>query len=217
MRPIYLEMNGFASFRAETVVDFAGADYFALVGPTGSGKSTVIDAMTFALYGSAPRWGRANSVQWALAPTANRATVRLVFDVGAERFQVAREVRRVGKQGPQQRTASLEKFDDPTQATADTDQVTVLASEVRDVTPAVETLLGLSFDDFTKAVVLPQGRFAEFLGATVGERQDILLKLLGAHQYDIVMRAAGARASDARTEVATARVRASTSASESAM
>ena len=204
MRPIYLEMNGFASFRAETVVDFAGADYFALVGPTGSGKSTVIDAMTFALYGSAPRWGRANSVQWALAPTANRATVRLVFDVGAERFQVAREVRRVGKQGPQQRTASLEKFDDPTQATADTDQVTVLASEVRDVTPAVETLLGLSFDDFTKAVVLPQGRFAEFLGATVGERQDILLKLLGAHQYDIVMRAAGARASDARTEVATA-------------
>ncbi|NHB85087.1 AAA family ATPase [Tessaracoccus sp. HDW20] len=56
MRPIRLEMNGFASFRAETVVDFEGADYFALVGPTGAGKSTVIDAMVFALFGSAPRW-----------------------------------------------------------------------------------------------------------------------------------------------------------------
>src|SRR5690606_14291101 len=57
MRPVLLEMNGFASFREPTEVDFRGADYFALVGPTGSGKSTVVDAITFALYGSAPRWG----------------------------------------------------------------------------------------------------------------------------------------------------------------
>jgi len=55
MRPILLDMNGFASFREPTQVDFTDADFFALVGPTGSGKSTVIDAMTFALYGSVPR------------------------------------------------------------------------------------------------------------------------------------------------------------------
>ena len=201
MRPVRLEMEGFASFRAPTTVDFEGTDYFALIGPTGSGKSTVIDAMVFALYGSAPRWGRSNSVQYALAPTTTRATVRLVFDVGEQRYQVAREVRRSG-QSIQQKSAVLERFDDPSQATATTETTDVLASEVRDVTPAVETLLGLSFDDFTKAVVLPQGRFAEFLNATVGDRQDILLKLLGAHQYDIVMRAASARRSTADTAVA---------------
>ncbi|MFZ2750977.1 MAG: AAA family ATPase, partial [Propioniciclava sp.] len=88
MRPVRLEMEGFASFRAPTTVDFEGTDYFALIGPTGSGKSTVIDAMVFALYGSAPRWGRSNSVQYALAPTTTRATVRLVFDVGEQRYQV---------------------------------------------------------------------------------------------------------------------------------
>ena len=56
MRPVLLEMNGFASFRDGETVDFADADFFVLVGPTGSGKSTVIDAMVFALYGTVPRW-----------------------------------------------------------------------------------------------------------------------------------------------------------------
>ena len=51
MRPVVLDMNGFAAFRAPARVDFTDASFFALVGPTGSGKSTVIDAMTFALYG----------------------------------------------------------------------------------------------------------------------------------------------------------------------
>ncbi|MDX6344332.1 MAG: repair protein SbcC/Rad50, partial [Trebonia sp.] len=62
MRPIMLDLHGFASFRDEARVDFGDADFFALVGPTGSGKSTVIDAMTFALYGSVPRWGRKGMV-----------------------------------------------------------------------------------------------------------------------------------------------------------
>lgn len=97
MRPIRLEMDGFASFRSPTAVDFNEADYFALVGPTGSGKSTVIDAMVFALYGTAPRWGRSNAIEYALAPTSTRGTVRLVFDVGSHRYQIAREVRRAGR------------------------------------------------------------------------------------------------------------------------
>ena len=49
MRPVRLDLSGFAAFRDPTVVDFTDADYFALTGPTGSGKSTVIDGLTFAL------------------------------------------------------------------------------------------------------------------------------------------------------------------------
>ena len=57
MRPLELEVEGFTAFRDRTTVDFRGADLFALSGPTGAGKSSVIDALTFALYGSVARYG----------------------------------------------------------------------------------------------------------------------------------------------------------------
>ena len=56
MRPLRIEMSGFGAFREPTVIDLADVEFFALVGPTGSGKSTVIDAICFALYGSVPRY-----------------------------------------------------------------------------------------------------------------------------------------------------------------
>jgi exonuclease SbcC len=190
MRPVTLDINGFASFREATTIDFTDADFFALVGPTGSGKSTVIDAMTFALYGSVPRWGRKGMVSLALAPTMGRATVRLVFEVGDQRYIVARELRRVGTQ-VSQRAATLERVtgrDGPTQ---------VLAGELAGVSEAVERLLGLSYEDFCQCVVLPQGQFADFLHATPRDRQEILLRLLGAEHYRQMMVRANQRASEA--------------------
>jgi len=112
MRPVLLDMHGFAAFREPTTVDFRDAEYFALVGPTGSGKSTVIDAMTFALYGSVPRWDDQKVVKLALAPSVNRGTVRLVFDARDARYVVARELRRSAKGGVTVRNARLERLDD---------------------------------------------------------------------------------------------------------
>ncbi|MFE2267153.1 AAA family ATPase [Streptomyces griseosporeus] len=202
MRPVRLELNGFAGFRAPTVVDFTDADYFALVGPTGSGKSTVLDALTFALYGSAYRWGRSNAIAYALAPTGNRCTVSLTFDVASQRYQVAREVRRVGQQ-IQQKTVSLVKFTDPTAVVTDADgpQPEVLAGEIKELNAAIEQLLGLSFDDFCQCVVLPQGDFARFLSANARDRQQILLKLLGAAHYEGIGKRAGAQAAEASKEI----------------
>jgi exonuclease SbcC len=191
-------MQGFASYRRHTVVDFTDADYFVLTGPTGSGKSTVIDGIVFALYGTAPRWGGPTVVRYALAPTAQRATVRLVFDVGADRYQIAREVRRSGD-SLSQKNVSLERFLDP----ADPASASPLASDPRGATLAVSELLGISLDEFCKAVVLPQGQFAEFLTASPGVRQDILLKLLGSDKYERVRIAAGERAAAAKERVIT--------------
>src|SRR5215475_6266602 len=56
MRPLRLDLHGFTVFRDPTTVDLTDADFFALVGPTGAGKSTVLDAICFALYGTVPRW-----------------------------------------------------------------------------------------------------------------------------------------------------------------
>src|SRR5881396_3147836 len=111
MRPVLLELAGFAAFREPTRVDFTDADYFALVGPTGSGKSTVLDAITFALYGSVPRWDNQRTVGLALAPTVGRGVVRFVFDVGGARYVVARELRRAARSGAVSvRNARLERL-----------------------------------------------------------------------------------------------------------
>ncbi|WP_418059269.1 AAA family ATPase [Pimelobacter simplex] len=208
MRPVRLDIDGFASFRQPASVVFDDVDYFALVGPTGSGKSTIIDAITFALYGTAHRWGHSRSVVYALAPTASRCTVSLIFDIGGQRYQVVREVRRSPSRAAEhkvaQKAARLERFADPTACPAPGDEPTatdILASEVRDVTPAVIQLLGMGFEDFCQCVVLPQGEFARFLKATSADRQKILLKLLGAERYDEVGREAGARARTADHEV----------------
>jgi len=200
MRPVLLEMAGFASFREPTTVDFRDAEYFALVGPTGSGKSTVIDALTFALYGSVPRWDDRRTVALALAPTVGRGTVRLVFDVGGARFVVARELRRATSGAVSVRSARLERLRSA-EGTGSVDEETdPLADGAGAVTKAVEELLGLPFGDFCTCVVLPQGEFAEFLHTEPRKRQEKLVRILGLGVYDQIAR-------DANTEAAAARQR----------
>ncbi|WP_300017513.1 SMC family ATPase [Pseudonocardia sp.] len=201
MRPVRLEMAGFASYREPTVVDFTGADYFALVGPTGSGKSTVIDAITFALYGSVPRWDNQRTVALALAPTAGRGTVRLLFDVGGARYVVARELRRAASGGVSVRSARLEKLSDPAGLGEVGEDTEPLADGAGGVSAAVEALLGLPFGDFTTCVVLPQGDFAEFLHTEPRKRQEKLVRILGLGVYDRIAR-------EANTESAAQRQRA---------
>lgn len=193
MRPVRLQMNGFAAFRDEAVVDFADADFFVLVGATGSGKSTVIDALTFALYGTVPRWNHRSMVMYGLAPTANQGKVALLFDVGDTRYLIARELRRT-KTGVHVRNARLERLLDPS-ATGTIDDATESIATDSGVTPAVEKLLGLPYEHFCQCVVLPQGEFADFLRAKPAERRTILLKLLGAGLYTDIGQRANGRAS----------------------
>jgi exonuclease SbcC len=191
MRPVLLEMTGFASFREKTEVSFEDTDYFALVGPTGAGKSTVIDALTFALYGSVARWDHEGLVAPALAPTANRATVRLVFDAGGTRYHVVREVRRSGGKKPMVsvKNVRLERLADNAALGGPDDEADAVAAD-SEVTPAIERLLGLTFKHFCTCVALPQGDFAEFLHAKAADRQKILIKLLGLEVYERIGRRA---------------------------
>jgi DNA repair protein SbcC/Rad50 len=196
MRPVRLDMDGFASFRDKTVLDFTDVDFFALVGATGAGKSTVIDAITFALYGTVPRWNDQRMITPALAPTATRGVVRLIFDADGQRYAVAREARRSGGKTSRvtMHASRLERLHDPDDLDGEGD---VLAAE-SEVTKAVESLLGLSYDHFTTCVALPQGKFAEFLHAKAGDRQDILSSLLGYQLYDELHARANSRARDKR-------------------
>jgi len=203
MRPLRLDMRGFAAFREATTVDFTDTDFFALVGPTGAGKSTVLDAMCFALYGTAPRWG-VKSVAHALAPSANEAAVRLVFEAAGVRYAVTRVVRRDGKGRASTRAAALQALPpgfDP--STLDENDVLgeALAGTPAELDVAVPEVVGLPYDQFIKCVVLPQGEFAAFLHARPAERQEILVRLLGLDVYERVRERAAARVAEANAQL----------------
>jgi exonuclease SbcC len=108
MRPTRLELVGFGSFREPTVIDFTDSDLFVLVGPTGAGKSTVIDALIFALYGSVPRYGDRRLVAPVINQGRVEAKVRLDFVVGGLTYTAARVVRRTAT-GATTREARLER------------------------------------------------------------------------------------------------------------
>src|SRR5689334_15935820 len=129
MLPLRLLIENFGSFREPADVDFHDVDYFALVGPTGAGKSTVIDAICFALYGTVPRWGRENVVALALAPSATSGRVALVFESGGRRYGVVRVLTRNAKGAVGTREARLEELDASVDPGADIDEL--LAAAVR--------------------------------------------------------------------------------------
>jgi exonuclease SbcC len=179
-------MAGFGAFRDPTVIDFSDVDYIALVGPTGSGKSTVIDAMCFALYGSVPRYSHQNRVGYVVTSGAAEARVSFTFDADGRRYTAARVVRRRPDGKAVTREARLEV------ATGDGGELhlppqgktEVLAGTVTELDAAIAgPVLGMPFDHFTRCVVLPQGEFARFLSDKPRDRQDMLVSLLGLELY----------------------------------
>lgn len=199
MRPVRIELEGFSAYRSRVVVDLsrlldADTAFFSLTGATGAGKSSLIDAMVFALYGRIPRLG-AREVAPVISAGADRSRVRLDFEAGGDIYTAVREVRRTKSGGATVREARLQMGDK------------VVFDGAAGVTEGVEALLGLGFDDFTRTVVLPQGDFARFLQATPSERQNLLRGLLGLDVFGKVRALAGERRAAAQARADTARAR----------
>ncbi len=205
MRPLRLILDGFGSYRAETEIDFTDVDFFALTGPTGAGKSTVIDALCFALYGTVPRWDNEKEVRNALAPSANACRVSLIFELAGLRYVAVRSLQRDKQGRVTTKAARLERLDasvPPTAALTEILQASAeqLAEGPENVKVAVQDLLGLSYEHFTQSVLLPQGGFAEFLRATPAKRQQLLVELLAFGVYKEAGQRARLRAERAEVE-----------------
>ena len=195
MRPTRLDLEGFASFRQATHIDFDGADLFVLSGPTGAGKSSIIDAITFALYGTVARYNDRRLVEPVISKGRNEARVALQFRVGATGYTAVRVVRRT-KTGASTKEARLEQWrgEDPADAR-------VVAGTADEVSRAVHEVLGLGYEHFTRTVVLPQGAFQQFLHGSQKDRSDLLNELLALGVFDTIASTARTRATALAGEV----------------
>jgi exonuclease SbcC len=199
MRPLRLLLDGFGCYRHPADVDFTDVDFFALVGPTGSGKSTVVDGLCFALYGTVPRWGKENVIAQALAPAANACRVCLVFEAAGKRYGAVRALTRDARGLVHTKEARLELLDP--QVPASGPLTDILGSSIEQlaegpdlVKSGVQDVLGLTYDHFIQSVLLPQGQFSEFLHAKAAARQDLLVELLAFGVYNMVGQRARERA-----------------------
>lgn len=180
MKPITLRLSGLQSYREVQEIDFTElceTGLFGIFGPTGSGKSTVLDAITLAMYGKVERaYGGTQGIMNHSEDTLYVAfTFELESSAGVRRFRVERRFKRTGEVSV---SNTLSRF---IEVKPEGDEV--VADKLAEVTKAVEERIGLKMDDFTRAVVLPQGKFAEFLSLKGSDRRQMLQRLFHLEQY----------------------------------
>ncbi|NEW05194.1 SMC family ATPase [Paenibacillus sp. SYP-B3998] len=180
MRPIQLQMSGLQSYRELQTIDFSqlvDAGVFGIFGPTGSGKSSILDAITLALYGKVER--ASGGTQAIMNHAEQTLFVSFTFELtnatGTERYRVERQFKRGSElsiNGTISRLLHIRR-----------DETIVLADKAGELNSQVQRILGLSMQDFTRAVVLPQGKFAEFLMLTGKDRRQMLQRLFHLEPY----------------------------------
>lgn len=163
MKPIELRFKNLRSYRDDGAarVNFNGTRLLGILGDTGAGKSSVIEALVAALY-SATTWDGKN-VAALIADGAKEMHVELDFEAGGRNWRVTRGIKAKGAS-----VHCLEEIG-----------TTNRWDGARDVNPQIEKLVGLSYKQFLQAVVLPQGRFDTLLKASPSERAKALESILG--------------------------------------
>ena len=189
MKPLVITLHAFGPFAKRQVIDFrllGNKTFFLIHGPTGSGKTSILDGICFALFGDSSggeRDGRQMRSHHADGDTLTE--VSFDFALGADRYRVRRipeqmrPAKRGGGETKQNQIAEL------WQLVSVDDQVVEqpLCAGWKDVTEAVSGLLGFESKQFRQVIMLPQGKFFEFLKSNSQEREKILQALFGTELY----------------------------------
>ena len=209
MRLHRLEIEGFGPFAGQEHVDFdalSSSGLFLLAGPTGAGKTSVLDAVCFALFGEVPGVRREDRLASDHRDPSTTPRVRLEATVGGRRIRVARTPQH---QRPRKRGGDGELVAELASAVLEIAGADgtwqPVAAKVQDVRHELEPWLGMTAEQFQQVVMLPQGAFATFLRADAKARQEVLERLFDAGRFSRMELWLQDRAREARAAVADAR------------
>ncbi|MDR0785447.1 MAG: AAA family ATPase [Treponema sp.] len=199
MKPLKLELENFGPFVGKTSIDFTALDdIFLITGKTGAGKTTIFDAICFALYGKVPG-GRNEHLQRLKSDFGTEyggeCAVKLEFMVGERLFRIERSPK---QEKPKKRGTGVAVVEESATLSerkkGEWESVNARKSEIDD---KIRKIIGLDAKEFFKIVLLPQGEFAEFLRQNSTQRKDLLGKLFPVDDAARIRDAAAERAKDA--------------------
>ena len=186
MRIKKLEIENINSLKGKWAIDFEDENYqnsglFAITGPTGAGKSTILDGIALALYGQTPRLGiQSATSNEVMNKESGECSANVEFEANRKFYRATWSQRRArGKvdgnlQGSEQR---LEEFDSKAETW------TPIAQQVKEKAKLIRQVAGLSYEQFRRSVLLAQGDFAAFLKAEEKEKAEILEQVTGTEEY----------------------------------
>lgn len=213
MRPVKMTLSAFGPFADIQTVDFRsalGSRLFGIYGPTGAGKTSILDGICFSLFGESSGQERQGDDLRSHHATPDVETeTRLIFEVGAKRYHVVRRPRQTvrGKRGAalveRQHWAALYDATDIDIDDIDVDNPGVVMEErkVEAVADRMRSILNYSAAQFRQVVLLPQGQFRQLLTASSDERSVVLRGLFDVSLYERFVERLKAEASELRDEV----------------
>ena len=200
MKILELRFKNLNSLYGEWVIDFTDPEYvaggiFALTGPTGAGKSTILDAICLALYGATPRLGKiTKSGNEIMSRQTAECYAEVLFESQAGRFRCHWEQRRARKKAEG-------NLQDQEHQIADADTGKPIETKKSLVRAVIEAKTGMDFDRFTRSMLLAQGGFDTFLKADVEQKSKILEQITGTEIYSEISRRVYERQRDEREKL----------------
>ncbi len=187
MKPVYLRFKAFGPYLNEQFIDFRSLSengLFLICGETGSGKTTILDAMTYALYGRSSGAGRGSieSMRCNIANKEDDTQIEYVFDAAGKRYKFIRTIKMARKNYNTSQNSMVMQEDGIFVPLHENPTATVIDG-TKNALGDAERIIGLSYEQFCQVIILPQGQFEKLLVADSDEKEKILVSIFKAERW----------------------------------